>query len=205
MPATVAPPGRDAVAVPAVLPTAPKPWRWSADEVIRLAERRAFAGRNVQLVRGELLDMGVQGWGHARATTAVVLLLRAVFAGVAFVLEEKPLRAADDSLPVPDAAVHPGRLADLTDHPRGALLVVEVADSSLFFDLTTKAEVYAAAGVRDYWVLDLDGRVLHVLRDPGAVTAGGSAYRSVTVFTAADAVIPLAAAASPVAVADLLP
>jgi len=93
----------------------------------------------------------------------------------------------------------------LVSHPTTAVVIVEVADTSLTYDLTTKAEVYAAAGIADYWVLDLAGRALHVLRDPRPVAAGGAAYRSHQILGPADSVAPLATPAAHVAVANLLP
>ena len=90
-------------------------------------------------------------------------------------------------------------------HPTTADLIVEVSDSSLFFDTTTKAELYAAAGVPDYWIIDVNARTLLVLRDPPAVGGNGHAYRSSRMLSQADAVTPVAAPASPIRVADLLP
>jgi Uma2 family endonuclease len=83
--------------------------------------------------------------------------------------------------------------------------VVEISDTSLTYDLTTKAELYATAGIPDYWVLDVDGRQLIVFRDPQPIPDGGAAYRSRTTHAPADAVAPLAAPSAAVRVADLLP
>jgi Uma2 family endonuclease len=112
-----------------------------------------------------------------------------------------------DSEPEPDVAAYPGRFEDYTDHPTTALLIVEVADTTLSRDTTTKAEVYAEAGIADYWVLDLVGRELLVFRDPEPqpVGLGANAYRTRVTFGPNDTVTPLAAPGSPVKVADLLP
>ena len=69
-------------------------------------------------------------------------------------------------------------------HPRGyaLLLAVEVSDSTAGFDLTRKAAIYANAGVREYWVLDLPHRLLAVHRNPD-----GPVYRLVQLFSAPDA------------------
>ena len=79
--------------------------------------------------------------------------------------------------------------------------------ATLFDDTTTKAEVYAEAGIADYWVLDLNGRRLLVFRDPAPLPAGlgATAYRTHLTFGPTDRVSPLAAPASPVAVGELLP
>lgn len=56
-------------------------------------------------------------------------------------------RAADESDPQPDVAVIPSRMADYTDRPAVPMLIVEVADTTLARDTTTKLELYASANV----------------------------------------------------------
>ncbi|TDI36936.1 MAG: Uma2 family endonuclease [Acidobacteria bacterium] len=72
-----------------------------------------------------------------------------------------------DSKPEPDVAVmsHPDGELFGTDASE-PLVVVEVSDSSLRYDLTEKAALYAASQIADYWVVDLEHRVLVVFRDP---------------------------------------
>ena len=81
------------------------------------------------------------------------------------------------------------------------------SDNTLFFDTTTKAELYATAGVPEYWVIDLQNRRLLVFRDPVPLPAGlgATTYRTHLTFDPADSVCPLAAPAVTVRVADLLP
>jgi Uma2 family endonuclease len=92
-------------------------------------------------------------------------------------------------------------------HPTDALLVVEVADTSLRFDRAEKAAVYARAGIRDYWIVNLRDRVLEVHREPAPMAEQplGRRYRSITRHTGEDAVSPLFAPGVRVAVADLIP
>ncbi len=68
------------------------------------------------------------------------------------------------SRPEPDLAIAPVTPRDR--HPSGALLVVEISVSSRRIDLGLKATIYAAAGVPEYWVLDVDARTLFVHREP---------------------------------------
>ncbi len=91
--------------------------------------------------------------------------------------------------------------------PRAALLVVEVSDSSLNFDRNRKGSLYAAAGVADYWIVNLVQRQLEVHRVPTADAAQpfGFGYSSRTILDPGDAIAPLAAPKARVAVADLLP
>jgi len=67
------------------------------------------------------------------------------------------------------------------------LLVIEVADTSLSYDTGEKADLYAAAGIADYWVVNVPDRSIEVRRDPG-----GSGYRSLQTLTGDDEVRPLA-------------
>ena len=200
---------RDAPAAP-VLPRpaapagGPAPWRWTRADYHRLGDLGFFAGKRVQLVRGEVVQMSPIGWPHSLGVKRVTRAVEAVFGTTGWVNVQSPLRLGD-SEPEPDVAVYPGREEDYTDHPTNALLIAEVADTSLAYDLTVKAGLYAEAGVPEYWVVDVVGRVVHVLRDPGPV-AGGHGYRAVRVLGPADTILPLAApAAAVVRVVDLLP
>ena len=149
--------------------------------------------------------MAPPGWPHTLAKTKTGDILRAAFAGRGWVNEQSPL-PAEDSVPLPDVAVYPGRVQDYTDHPTAALLVVEVSHTSLDRDLTVKAELYAEAGVPEYWVVDVDARQLRVFRDPQTLPGalGVTAYRSVAVFGEGDAVSPVGAAGAVVRVVELL-
>ena len=84
--------------------------------------------------------------------------------------------------------------------PQDLLLVVEVADTTLGFDLTTKAALYARAGILEYWVLDISGRRMIVHRDPQ-----GGRYVSVAAYSSEESVAPLAAPNSPLQISDVLP
>jgi Uma2 family endonuclease len=70
---------------------------------------------------------------------------------------------------------------------KDVLLVIEVAESSLAYDTGEKAELYAAAGIPDYWVVDVSARAIEVRREPV-----GGRYRSLTTHTGDDEVRPLA-------------
>jgi Uma2 family endonuclease len=179
---------------------------WTREEYYRLGDLGFFEGRRVERIHGEIIEMSPIGWPHVASETRTADLLRSVFAGIAWVNEQGVL-PTDESDPQPDVAVIPGRLEDYADHPSTALLVVEIADSTLDYDRTTKVELYASAGILDYWVVDVVGRRLFVYRDPSPQPAGlgGNAYRSPMTFGSNDAIAPLAAPNAPVKVVDLLP
>jgi Uma2 family endonuclease len=134
--------------------------------------------------------------------------LRLAF-GVAYCVRgQMPLVLNQTTDPLPDVAVVTGSVRDfVTRHPDSAVLVVEVSDSTLAYDTGSKASLYAAAGIADYWVVDLVHRQLIVHRGPVA-DAGqphGAKYASVTTLDSAGSTAPLAAAGNVIQVADLLP
>ena len=76
--------------------------------------------------------------------------------------------------------------------------MVEVADTTLPFDLGTKIPLYAAAGIAEAWVVDVQERVLHVYRDPGA-----AGYRTSFMLAGGESVSPLALPAIVISLAAL--
>jgi Uma2 family endonuclease len=107
------------------------------------------------------------------------------------------------SFPEPDVFILNRSIADfLVDYPKpeDLELVAEVSDSTLAFDLSTKAGLYARAGIVEYWVLDVTGRSLTVHREP----SGGS-YRSIVRYAADESVATLTKPAERVIVSALLP
>ena len=87
------------------------------------------------------------------------------------------------------------------------MLIVEIADTSLAFDRRYKGSLYARARVPDYWIVNLQRRVLEVYRQPvrAASARYGWKYRSVRLLKAGATASPLAAPDARVAVSDLLP
>jgi Uma2 family endonuclease len=160
------------------------------------------------LIDGELLEMPTPNPPHSTAKHLAEDALRSIF-GTGFVIRtENPIVLSQSTDPAPDVAVVTGSVRDYArSHPTTAELVVEVSDSSLDYDTTDKASLYAAAGIADYWVVDLVNRRLVVMRDPVADAAArfGFRYATVTTLTVAQSVAPLAAPTTTVAVTDLLP
>jgi hypothetical protein len=161
----------------AILPASPaadslRRKRFTRSEVDRMQELGIFDGQRCELIDGELIDKMGQNPPHAQAIRNLFSWLAAIF-GVGRVQMQLPIEASSRdrewNLPEPDVAV----LAEAGGeygrrHPRGdeLLLIVEVADTSLRQDLTTKRDLYARASVAEYWVLDLQLRRLIVHRNP---------------------------------------
>jgi Uma2 family endonuclease len=178
--------------------------RWSVEEYYRLAEMGFIApDERVELIEGEIIRMSPLNPPHAFGSGRVQSLLLGIFQTGWVVRIGLALRVSTESEPEPDFTVVRGRLEDyLAGHPTSAELVVEVSDSSLQFDLGTKAGLYARSGIPDYWVLNLPGRALVVHRNPDP--AAGQ-YRDVRSYGEAETVSPLAAPQTAVVVRDLLP
>src|SRR5579883_19199 len=103
-----------AMPAPVPPPAGPHPWRWTREQYYRLGELGFFRGRRVELIRGEIVEMSPTGWRHSLATDLIAEALRRVFAGTAWVREQKPL-PTDVSDVETDVAVIPGSPRDYTD------------------------------------------------------------------------------------------
>lgn len=190
----------------AVAPIPPRPTVWTVQRFHDVREAGTWDGRRAILIRGTVWELGPMNPPHAVAVTLATEALRAAFAPAFHPRIQLPLVLSLDTDPFPDVAMVKGSARDyLASHPTTATLVLEVADSSLDLETTVKAELYATAGIPDYWVLDLDGRRLLVFRDPAPLPPGGAAYRTKHVFGPADSVAPLHAPSNPIRVGDLLP
>ena len=182
--------------------------RWKRVEYERLVDLGVFEGDPVELIGGQLIVAEPQNSPHATAVGAADDALRAALPPGFFVRAQMPVALDDESSPEPDLAVVPGRRADYQlAHPSRAVLVVEVADSSLGFDREEKGSLYARARIAEYWIVNLIDRVLEIHRDPAPDPAArhGWRYRSVSRFTAEASAAPASLPAARVRVADLLP
>jgi Uma2 family endonuclease len=173
-----------------------------------LCSEKQYKGRKLILVEGEILEMPDPNPPHDVSLGLTEAALRAAFGVGKWIRGQMSLVLGLSTDPMPDVAVVPGSPRDIkTDHPRSALLVVEISESTLDYDTRDKANLYAAGGIQEYWVVDLVHRQLIVFRDRAADPAQlfGAAYSSRIVLDAATTVGPLAAPQAVVRVGDLLP
>lgn len=175
--------------------------KWSRDECAQLGG--LFDLHQYELIDGELIKKMSKNHRHIRAVTLLRLWLTSVFSGLALGFEiPVDVRPEDNpaSEPEPDAVVVNGSMLDLAPRPKATdiLLLVEVSDTSLAFDLKAKAALYARAAIAEYWVLDVNSRRLIVHRSPQAGT-----YHDVIVYAESESVAPLASPGSVVNVDTL--
>jgi Uma2 family endonuclease len=122
---------------------------------------------NVELLEGVVVAKAPKDVRHASGVRLAARALTAAVGSRAYVDQQHSFIAGPVSAPEPDVAVLPGSLNDYrTHHPSEAHLVVEVADSSLVQDRLTKAGIYAAAGVPEYWILCRRGDHVQVATNP---------------------------------------
>jgi Uma2 family endonuclease len=178
-------------------------------EYDRLIEAAVFLPSDkVELIDGLLVAREPQRSLHATGIMLANEALRAGFGAGWVVRVQLPIALDEDSEPEPDLVVVRGTVRDFTrSHPNAVALIVEVADSSLHFDRTDKASLYARAGVADYWIVNLLDAVVEVHRDPRPTPAAayGWHYGSIRVATPGETVTPLARPGQSLRVADLLP
>jgi len=182
--------------------------RWTRQEYDRMVEAGILGeDDHVELIDGEIVKMAPQGKPHAAAIRRVHVALQRAFGPERYVQVQLPMTPDDVSEPEPDLAVLPGSPWDFDEeHPATALLVVEVAESSLSFDRKRKGGLYARAGIPEYWIVNLKRGRLEVYRDPAPDASAdlGWRYRTVRSLVPGDEIVPLGID-EPVAVSDLLP
>ncbi|HEX4344653.1 MAG TPA: Uma2 family endonuclease [Solirubrobacteraceae bacterium] len=152
----------------------------------------------IELLDGVLVEMSPQGPPHAYALRELTMLGAPIAAEAGLVLSiQGPLDVGSPvSRPEPDFAIVPHTPIDR--HPTGALLVVEMGNTSLAMDLGPKARIYAEGGVPEYWVLDVKRREIVV-----HLTPRGSGYEHVRRH-GADETLTASTVALTVAVAALV-
>ena len=183
-------------------PALPARKRWSVHEVEKIDCLGLFGDKKTELIDGEIfVGMSIKP-PHAAFLAYLLSALMECF-GKEYVLPSFSLRIDDWNEPEPDAAVLARPVQSLMEYkriiPSDVAVAVEISDETLAADLTTKAVLYARAGIAEYWVVAVEKRILYVHRQPGT-----DGYSEVTEYTEADTV-ELADAKGTLAVADLIP
>jgi Uma2 family endonuclease len=142
----------------------------------------------VELIGGELVPMSPKG-NHHEVLKAALLhrWYRAAPDGFGLV-PETTFRLSEDTYLEPDVVIFPRASGIRGLKADNALLVVEIADSSLRYDTGRKAALYASFGIRELWVIDAVRLTTRIFREPSA-----DSYRDARDFTASDRLVPLLA------------
>ena len=177
--------------------------RFTVKDFYRMAEVGILSQHDhVELLDGEIVDMTPIGSRHAACVNRLNSLLADLLGQRAIVSVQNPIDLGPDSEPQPDLAVlrpradfygeaHPG--------PEDILMVIEVADTSADFDRTVKLPLYARAGIREAWVVDLGSESVEVHQGPAE-----RGYQSVEALRRGQRLVPQAFPDLALAVADVL-
>lgn len=174
-------------------------WRWTTAELLHLKELGAFNDEDrFELIGGEIVPTSPNGRRHEVLREDLEEYLRQRLSKDIRVVAEPQLNLSEDTYTKPDILVRP--VAILTPDIRGdtTLLVIEIADTRLAYDLGTKAARYAAHGVAEYWVINARTLETKVHRDP---TPEG--YPEPRAVPATETVVPLMLPGLAVRLADL--
>ena len=178
--------------------------KFTVDEYFQMVKAGILQdGERVELIEGEILVMAPMDYPHFSG----IMRHNRVFgrlAGERFaILVQAPLPLGGGSAPEPDLALLKYREDDYAGgfpSPDDVLLVIEVSDSSLNYDLNIKAHIYGRAMIPETWVLNLPGDCLERFTEPGP-----NGYAQHTTLRRGDKVTPVALPDMELEVEDLLP
>ena len=198
-------------AASALTPAAPatpaplrKPRKFTVAEYYRLGAAGILSHtERVELIAGEVILMPPIGPLHGSGVDRLTLPFAEVSRGRFIVRTQGAIRLGEHSEPEPDIALLVFRedyYAGFQPGPGDILLVVEVADTTLAYDREVKARLYAAAGLPQMLIMDLNGDCIEDLTDPGP-----DGYRQRIIRRRGDKIRLVALPDLEFAVADLLP
>lgn len=127
------------------------------------------ADEQVELIAGQIIQKMPKGPAHSALCKRIEKLLEHRLGNQVLVRLQDPIQLSTYSEPEPDVAVVHPDLNFYSDHhptPDEVYLIIEVADTTINRDLGTKADLYAAAGILDYWVFNITPQQLHIFQDP---------------------------------------
>ncbi len=167
----------------------PEDRHWTVEEFHRAASAGVFndPGR-LEIIHGRIVEKMPEGGRHTGMRRRIARRLRAALEPGSFVCEECPLRIAFDGEPIPDVMFT--RKEDYgSQHPtpEDVVLLIEVSDTTVAYDIGGKALLYAQAGIRDYWVVLVNEAAIVRHRGPSA-----EGYQEVVRLAGADTLSPLA-------------
>jgi Uma2 family endonuclease len=174
--------------------------RFTADEFERMVELGIFReDERLELIDGGIVEMAPVGDPHGLCVSQVNKRLVMGVGDGALVWVHGPVRLGTSSVPEPDlAVVRPRSYKGGGPTAEDVLLIVEIADTSLRYDQTTKLRVYARAGIPEYWIVSVEGEWIDVYRSPE-----GDGYRERRRAASGETVSPAAFPDVDVAVTDV--
>ncbi|MGB3238907.1 MAG: Uma2 family endonuclease [Geitlerinemataceae cyanobacterium] len=143
-------------------------YKWTIDRYHDAIDAGLFDDRPVELLQGDIVIMPPEREAHACYSSDAADCLRRLLGDRASVRETKPVTLPNHSEPIPDIAIVQPPLRRYLEHhpyPADIFWLMEYSNTTLAKDLGKKKQIYAEAGILEYWVSDLKNSQLKVFRD----------------------------------------
>lgn len=143
-------------------------YKWTIERYHRAIEAGIFDDQSIELLRGDLIVMPPEREPHAYYNTEAADYIRSLLGKRAKIRDAKPITLPNNSEPAPDVAiVEPLGEIYLEHHPypEDIFWIIEFSNATLSKDLGQKKDIYAEAGIKEYWVVNLKKSELKVFRD----------------------------------------
>jgi Uma2 family endonuclease len=142
-------------------------WRWTVAEVEKLAAAGFFhEDERMELLGGEIVPMSPEGRRHETLRIELADRFHRQAPPELIVASHAQFNLSEETYTVPDILVPPRAIKTYDLRGGDPLLLVEVAETSLDYDLRTKVPLYAAHGVREYWVINAKTLMTTVHQQP---------------------------------------
>jgi Uma2 family endonuclease len=141
--------------------------RWTVAEIEAMVQAGIIdEDERFELIDGEVVPMSPKGIRHEVIKGSLLIWWARRLPTRIQVMQETTFRLNESGFLEPDFVFFASttKLANLK--PTNALLAVEVADTSLRYDTTRKAELYAAHGLRELWTINAETLQTHIFTKP---------------------------------------
>lgn len=142
--------------------------KWSIKDYHNLIDNDVLINKNVELLDGELIEMSPESPLHTYVTLKGSSYLREKLKGLAVIREAHPVTLSN-SEPEPDIAIvksHPHQYKYQHPFSEDIFWLIEISNTTFNYDLNDKKKVYAKEGIKEYWVVDINNRKIHVFLEP---------------------------------------
>jgi Uma2 family endonuclease len=142
--------------------------KWSVEDYHRMIAAGILCDRHVERLAADIVQISPEGSLHASRIRKVANYLRSLLNGLALLSEAHPI-TLQQSEPEPDIAIvrlPESRYDERHPSSEDIFWLIEISDTTLMFDLNKKKQIYAVAGINEYWVMNVNANSLTVFRQP---------------------------------------
>lgn len=158
----------------------------SVDQIYAMVAQGILSpGTRMELVRGRLVELSPKNITHERYKNRLGMALNRLIEPPCEAWVEKTLCLVEDTYVEPDITILHLQADAQSVRAEHVQLVIEIADKSLAYDRDLKAGLYAAHGLPEYWLIDVNARTVTLYRDPE-----GEAYRSIRIVPTTHSISP---------------